>query len=325
VYFRPGFVSADSSLAFWHEDAQGGVTTVTSRAVGHRTLRTLLTNGKFQGSDGGEALAQTAFATVPLTLRVQHGRALVVGLGTGATAGVVARAGFDAIDIADLSTGVARAAAEQFADLNAHLFERPNVKVFIEDGRNFLLRSTARYDLVTMEITSVWFAGAGNLYSPECYAIAKSRMTERAVLLQWLQFHHIGSDEVASAVAALRQSFTFVSVWWLGEQGMLTGSDVPLEPDPAAIARLRSLPEMAPILRSFELGWGRPLEQIGAARVLGAAGVDRLVNDLVRRGVPVHDDANHYLEYATPRHNLEKADHVAEVLRMLASFEHSAP
>ena len=41
--------------------------------------------------------------------------------------------------------------------------------VYEEDGRNFLLRSTARYQVISMEISSVWFAGAADLNSREFY------------------------------------------------------------------------------------------------------------------------------------------------------------
>lgn len=320
VYFRQGFVEEGSRLAFWHEDAQGGVTTVLADTSRTREIHTLLTNGKFQGSDGGESLAQMAFAMVPLALRLGRERALVVGVGTGHTVGVVAQAGFAATDVADLSEGVAEAARRHFGHLNRHALEQPSVTLHIEDGRNFLLRTTAEYDLIAMELTSVWFAGAGNLYSPEYYDVAKRHLRPGGVLQQWIQFHHITPDEVGSAIAALRASFRFVNVWWIGKQGILTASDAPMDPDPSAIATLRARPASAELVATFEALYGAPLEGIGRARLLDADGVDRLVADLRARGVPVHGDRNRFLEYWTPRHNLEPFDHAAAVVRALSAF-----
>ena len=51
VYFAPRFSTPAVRLQFFHEDAIGGITTVVVDPQSN--VRTLLTNGKFQGSDGG--------------------------------------------------------------------------------------------------------------------------------------------------------------------------------------------------------------------------------------------------------------------------------
>ena len=157
VYFRASHVVEDSRLLFWHEDLFGGITTVIENAGADSQLpsRILLTNGKFQGNDSGEAVAQIGFALIPLLQQPRRGRALVIGLGTGHSAAVVAAAGFERVEIAEISPGIVQAAASHFGHLNQGVLERDNVELHLEDGRNVLLRSDRRYDLITMELTSI--------------------------------------------------------------------------------------------------------------------------------------------------------------------------
>ncbi len=63
VYFD-GYHAPDKILMM-REDVHGGVTTVTDTGG----VRTLLTNGKFQGNTGWEMNAQRFFAHYPLAVR----------------------------------------------------------------------------------------------------------------------------------------------------------------------------------------------------------------------------------------------------------------
>src|SRR2546423_5798238 len=70
VYFAESHVLPESKLLFFREDAAGGIVTVVGRLAFAETgksrfVHTLLTNGKFEGSDGAEEIAQTGFALVP--------------------------------------------------------------------------------------------------------------------------------------------------------------------------------------------------------------------------------------------------------------------
>ena len=51
--------------------------------------------------------------------------------------------------------------------------------MYYSDGRNYLLTQNKRYDLISMELTSIWFAGAANLYNREFYQLAKARAKRR--------------------------------------------------------------------------------------------------------------------------------------------------
>ncbi|HEY8087810.1 MAG TPA: fused MFS/spermidine synthase, partial [Polyangiaceae bacterium] len=153
------------------EDVHGGVVTVTRR----RGITTLWTNGKYQGDTGWQMAPQRGFADVPAMFAPRFDRALVVGLGTGVTLHETATYPFTRIDLAELSPGIVKAARQFFGEVNGGVLDDPRVRIRLEDGRNLLAVDTGRYDLITVELTSIWFAGAANLYNREFYETAAKR------------------------------------------------------------------------------------------------------------------------------------------------------
>lgn len=319
VYFERGFTQPSSEIVFVEEDTAGGFTTVILDRQGARQERTLLTNGKFQGNDSGEMVAQVSFALLPILHSDRRERALVIGLGTGVSARTVVDAGYRSVDVVEIAPGIIHAADKHFAHVNDRLLQKPNVNVIVEDGRNHLLRTNERYDLITMEISSIWFAGAASLYSEDFYRVAAARLRDDGVLQQWVQLHHMAPQEVGSTIATLRKVFPYVRVFFAGNQGILVASRAPLEFRDDVIASLSQRPELA-----FELGLLRAFrltpDKLRDTLVLDVGGVDRLLEASEREGVVINDDRNRFLEYATPRRNVERVEHIPAVLRWLLSF-----
>ncbi|MBU2289099.1 MAG: phosphatase PAP2 family protein, partial [Gammaproteobacteria bacterium] len=191
------------------ESVDGGITSVAKNDNG---VLTLLTNGKFQGnnSPGGEMVAQESFALLPLLHTPKRDSALVIGYGTGMTTKVLHDSGFKSVDVAELSKDIVALADTYFADINHRVTSAAGVHVHYTDGRNFLLTQTRRFDLISIEVTSIWFAGAANLYNQEFYALAKKRLNEAGVLQQWIQLHHITPVDIAYVLGSLRSEFQYV-------------------------------------------------------------------------------------------------------------------
>ena len=111
VYFDEGVVP-QGVVESVREDVHGGVTTVVRGADGTRTL---LTNGKFQGNDSREVTDNRGFAHLPVVFAKERKRAMVIGLGTGTSAGTMAAYDFERIDIIELSPAIVDAARTIFA------------------------------------------------------------------------------------------------------------------------------------------------------------------------------------------------------------------
>jgi spermidine synthase len=280
-------------VVWMHEDVHGGVVTVTER----QGLYTMWTNGKYQGDSGPQMAAQHGFADIPAMFVPRFGRALVVGLGTGTTLAATAGYPFERIDLAELSPGILKAAGRFFRGVNGGVLDEPRLHVSQQDGRNMLLVGSERYDLVTIELTSIWFAGAANLYNREFYATAAARLTEGGVLSQWIQLHHTTLREIASQMATARAVFPHAAFFIRGDQGMLVTSLAPLSAHPPHPGDLDDLVLAEESLDDFV---DSMCAQVGASRA-----------------ALVSTDDDLRLEYATPRNNVPGLPSIMETATML--------
>jgi spermidine synthase len=294
VYFTTG--PPPDSIAMVREDVHGGVTTVARRAG----VTTMYTNGKFQGDDGPEMPAQRRFAHFPSLFVRRFDRALVIGLGTGTTLGTIATYPFEHIDVAEISPSIVLASRRFFAPQTLGALDDPRVKLDLNDGRNVLLVATHPYDLVTIELTSVWFAGASSLYSREFYDLVRARLAPGGVLQQWVQLHHIRRRELAVIVHTLRGAFHHVALFVGGEQGILVASDEPLIASKARLADLEKRPALHATLA------GKHLTDLLDELLASGQDLDRFVKDTEKAGehVATSSDDNLVLEYATPKGNV---------------------
>ena len=312
VYFTAG---ARGEVIDARESIQGGLTTVNRQqqaegnGSGHAVL-TLLTNGKFQGNNAGEVTAQKAFARIPLLHQPQRADALVIGYGTGNSAYTLHEQGF-ALDIAELTPDIVALADKHFADINGRVSQQQGVHMYYTDGRNYLLTQNKRYDLISMELTSIWFAGAANLYNREFYQLAKSRLKEDGVLQQWVQMHHMRAIDLLYILNTLHQEFRYVWLYVSGGQGILVASDS----------------EKAAQLYHLD---GRAADSIAALNeeekalhdslLLEPADMDYLAQKLRVPQFLVSTDNNLYLEYATPKGNAITYDSLATNIDMLTKL-----
>ncbi|MFZ6675722.1 fused MFS/spermidine synthase [Undibacterium sp. Xuan67W] len=311
------FISSGSNVYFapqhWGhviehaESIDGGLTTVTTQTTDDGEVKTLLTNGKFQGNDStaGEMQAQMGFALTSLLHQSSRERALVIGYGTGVTSRVFHQAGFKHLDIAELSRDVVRLADTHFDKVNNRVSSAPGVQLHVTDGRNLLLLSSkqAGYDVVSIEITSIWFAGAASLYNKEFYSLARSRMKPDGVLQQWLQLHRLAPSDLLSVITSLRAEFRYVSLYVLGNQGILiaTNSLDKKSPTSEAINQLNNSTTLEAVRDILD----RPVADIAGDRMLDNTGIDRFImSSGVDPSFWVSTDDNLRLEYSTPKANV---------------------
>lgn len=304
VYFSAGWM-ADKVLSS-HEDVQGGLTTVVQNGPN----RTLLTNGKFQGNNSGEVGAQVRFVMIPALFTRAFDRALVIGLGTGNSLKTLAEFPFKRIDVAELAPSIVSAARNWFTDVNGDVMDRdPRVHLSITDGRNHLLLSQDHYDLISIEITSIWISGEGDIYNKEFYELCKSRLTQQGVLQQWVQVHHMKPRDLFVVLNTAAKVFPHVAFFLGPEQGLLIASSSPLEID---YQKIWSLERTAGIRKQLNaIGAHSMFSMLGEVVIYdksyreALARLSRELNVSERR---VSTDTFPYLEYHTPKGNVVPVD-----------------
>jgi hypothetical protein len=114
--------------------------------------------------------------------------------------------------------------------------EDPRLDVRLADGRNALLRSGERYDLIEMDALYPSSPYSGNLYSIEFYRLCASRLRTGGLMCTWAPTPRVHATFQA----------VFPHVLELAEGQILVGSAEPIPLDvPAWQARLTSGPSVA--------------------------------------------------------------------------------
>ncbi len=251
-------------------------------------------------SDGRGASGSSSFqggwlyAHVPLLLHPNPRSALVICFGTGNTLGAASLHPLERLDGVELSGEVVRA-SKFFKETNHGVADKPGVRIIVEDGRNYLLGSDNRYDVITEEPPLVHTAGVVNLYSKDFYELCSRRLTENGIMAVWLATWELEDREVRMLVRAFADAFPYVSAWdskHLGEW-ILIGSKAPVRVDLNNLGRRMGEPELARDLA--KIGIPSPAEFFS----LYLKGGDFL-RDYSRGVAPVTDDRT-VVDYTSPR------------------------
>jgi len=203
---------------------------VYGRATGGRVL---YLDGLHQANDSAETVhVHRQIGLLPAALHPAPTRALVIGLGGGVTSGALSQIDGLTLDVVELSDSVVRA-AEWFSHVNHNVLFRPNVRLRVGDGRNYLLTTPERYDIITADIIQPIHAGAGNLYSVEYFRLAKRALAPGGVMLQWIGARPISHYKLIART--FLDAFPNATVWVRGT--LLVGTVEPLRLDAEAFQR----------------------------------------------------------------------------------------
>jgi spermidine synthase len=207
-------------LAYWE-----GLENTVSVARDDAGVRTLFTNSRGQTNDAPDLVRyhRVMGHLAALLAPSRTTRALVVGLGAGATPGALAQHSGSQVDVVELSESVI-SAAPFFRLANADVLQRQNVHVSIDDGRNFLLRNRQPYDVITADVVHPYDAGATNLYSVEYFSLVARSLAPNGIMIQWVSpgsaFEH------SLIVRTFLQAFPNSTLWLGGD--LLIGSLSPI-------------------------------------------------------------------------------------------------
>jgi spermidine synthase len=172
-----------------------------------------IVNGKSDGSVLSDAPTQVMSGLIGALVHPNPRRALVIGLGTGSTAGWLAKVpSMERVDVVELEPAIEHV-ARVCAAANQDVLHNPKVHVIYGDGRELLLTSGETYDLIFSEPSNPYRAGVASLFSQDFYRAVRKRMRPGAVFLQWLQGYELDAQVVRTAYATLSSVFPAVESW----------------------------------------------------------------------------------------------------------------
>src|SRR5271170_1763836 len=144
------------------------------------------------------------------------------------------------------------------------------MQIRIRDGRQELLRSADRYDLITLEPPPPSAEGVVNLYSTDFYRLASKRLETDGLFAQWLPISAQNDRDTRSLVRSFLDVFPYASLWTTElHEMLLVGSSSPIELDTLKIAARFQQPEVTSSLQ--EIGIKTPVALL-ATWVMGREG-----------------------------------------------------
>jgi spermidine synthase len=291
------YLDHSGKVMYQREDLNAGVTTVLNDDEDWN----IYVNDLFNGGTSLEERDQARIALVPLLYTREFGRAMVVGIGTGQTAGIMGQYPFTGIDVVDFSPRVVEAADRFFSFLNLGILRDPKVKVHVDDGRHYLFTHPAKLSLLTLEINRLWTAGEGDLYTRQFYEVCSARLTDGGVLQQWVPLFSLSIPETLIIIRTARQVFPHLALYAGGGSAMLVASRSPLQLEYSNLKAMDGNPKVAAVLKRIELPCAASL--LGDL-VLTSEGVDALLARASERRIST--DLWPCLEYSNARYHIGK-------------------
>lgn len=211
-------------------------------------------NGKSDGSARGDAPTQVMGGLVGAALHPEPRSALVIGLGTGSTAGWLAAVdSIERVEVVELEPAITEV-ARQCAAVNRGCLANPKVRIEIADGREMLLTSRNQYDIIFSEPSNPYRAGISSLFTREFYQAAARSLAPGGYFLQWLQGYDVDATVVRTAYATLSSVFPLVESWEIQSGDLLlVASAAPRAHD---LDRLRQRLGQEPFATALEATWG---------------------------------------------------------------------
>ncbi len=193
-----------NSTIFFHKEGVEG--TVTSFEAGPR--KQLWINGV-----GMTALATETklMAHLPLLFTESPREGLVICFGMGTTLRSASLYPGFRVTAVELVPEVLEAFRFYHSDA-AEVLKKPNVTTIAADGRNFLLLSEKRYDLITIDpAPPIYSAGTVNLYTKEFLSLCREHLTPQGIACLWVPGKT--KQEIHSFLKTFRSVFPNATVW----------------------------------------------------------------------------------------------------------------
>jgi len=262
-----------------------GIETTVSVVKGEDGVRTLYTNSRGQANDEPALVHyHRRIAHTPLLVRPHASEALIVGLGVGHTAGSILEHDGTRVEVVELSDAVVEGAS-RFSAINYNVMANPRFSIRMGDGRNFLLTTNRKYDLITTDTIQPLDAGSTNLYSAEYYRLARASLKPNGVMAQWIAPHD--DYQYKTMLRTYLSVFPYVTLWLTAD--LVIGSNEPIQLDLAETARRFESPKARAAL--LDAGFGK-VEDVAAAFVATREEIEAFVGP-----GPVLSDDRPFIEY----------------------------
>lgn len=201
-------------------EASDNTVSVVKTDIGGHSIKV---NSSYSLGSSASAMSQIFQTRIPLLAYPETGSVFYLGMGTGATAGeALNKEDFKNIHkvvVCELSPEVVTASKKYFTgktdgiDHTHGLFSDPRAKVLVEDGRNHLMATEEKFDMINADLFLPYQRGTGSLYSLEHFQSAKKHLNPGGVFVQWLPLYQVSEYEFGVIARTMLEAFDQVTLW----------------------------------------------------------------------------------------------------------------
>lgn len=230
--FREGF-EKNVDLLYYREGLYSTVSVEKHKL--HNTIF-IKNDGKVEGGiptakgrTRADMSTQMLLSHLPLIFRKDAREALVIGLGSGVTAGAVLVHPQVHLDCVEIEGAIVEALKKvpEFTPYLRGLFKnQKRVSLYIDDARGFLNRPGKAYDVIISQPSDPWITGSSGLFTEEFFQMAAKRLGEKGLFCQWIQLYHLSPELFSSLVKTFSKVFphTFIFKPYPAQEVLLLGS-----------------------------------------------------------------------------------------------------
>lgn len=290
--FTRNYTSPGNKIIFYRE----GVTDTVAVIEGKSGPRAIVYEDR-RGTSGTTSYPWNyLLGHLPMLLHPGEPRTVLhicFGVGNSLSA-VVAHESLERVDNVELSPHVLEAA--QYFWTNDEVLSHPKVRTIIDDGRNFVMASRERYDVIVLEPPQTFTSGVINLYTREFYRDAEARLAPDGLMMQWVPYAESPLDEERMLFRAFYDVFPNSTAWRLREGGpiLFVGTKRPLEID---YQRLRERMRRGQVGKDLELIEMDDVDHLLALFVFDTPAF----REFALKAPPVTDDRT-VLDFSMPRY-----------------------
>jgi len=156
----------------------------------------LIIDGKIQSTEKDEFIYHEALIHPAVLLHPHPEKVLLLGVGEGATIRELLKYENLTIVAVDIDAEMIEFSRTYLREWHDGAFEDPRVKMFLEDGWDFIQKTEEKFDLIVMDLPEPYpDTPAYRLYTPEFYRLAVEKMNPNALLVTQGETTKPGQEE----------------------------------------------------------------------------------------------------------------------------------
>ncbi|MDD2714714.1 MAG: fused MFS/spermidine synthase [Candidatus Wallbacteria bacterium] len=233
-------------LLFKEEGVEAEVTVIR-----HQGVTSLAINGKVDASDGLDMGTQVMLGHLPFLFGGSHKNVLVIGWGSGVTAYSASLWDPEKNTAVEICEEVVQA-SRLFNHINHGILDHKNLRMVIDDGRNFLAATPEKYDIIISEPTNFWIAGIGSLFTREFFESARGHLKEGGLICQWFHCYDTSPEMLKIALRTFSGVFPEARGYSFSVNDLLVVSGKG-DLDPVSLNRAFQVPEIREQLSRLSL------------------------------------------------------------------------